>query len=103
MCKNDLEQPGRDKDADVVQGHLHLRPLQELPNKDGRELHAGIDRRAHGAPEWIPNAMVEPLEEALGAMRLQVLRGPIVEPGIELMDHFAIILDREEADLIGRD
>jgi hypothetical protein len=52
----------------------------------GSELHTGVDRSSNGTTEGIPRHVVEPLEELLAAVFVEVFSGAVVEIGIEFVN-----------------
>ena len=97
-------EPGGEEDADVVEGDVHAEPRGEHVVDGGRgDLHSGVDRRAHGPAQRVPHRVIVPGEELGPSVVHQVLRGAEVEPRVELVDHAAVPLHREESDLEGGD
>jgi hypothetical protein len=56
---------------------------------DGASGHheAGIDGATYNSAQRIPGPIVEPVVEGVEALLRQVLGGPVVEIGIELVNH----------------
>ena len=67
-------------------------------------MHTRVDGSAYGSPERIPRLVIEPSEELLGPIVIQVLCRAVVKPWVELMDDPAVVLDgvhTDPASLIG--
>ena len=79
--------PGRNEDANIVQRHLELQKLQDLPDPNCPKLHPRINRGPYRPPQRIPHRMVKPFEEALSSIGCQVFCGTVVEPWIKLVNH----------------
>ena len=47
-------------DADVVEAHVEAKHREDLPDRDRRDLHAGVDGGADGTPQGVPRLVVVP-------------------------------------------
>ena len=95
---SDGTEPGGDEAANVVQRHAIA---QHLLDEDAAHLHAGVDGRADGPAEGIPDLVIEPRLEGVPPVLVQVLRRAVVEPRVELVDDHPVLLDGVEADVVG--
>ena len=96
-CGNGTE-PGGDEAANIIQRHAIT---QHLLDEDAAHLHAGVDGRADGPAEGIPDLVIEPRLEGVPPVLVQVLRRAVVEPRVELVDDHPVLLDGVEADVVG--
>ena len=92
-------EPGGHVAAHVVEGHAVAGEV--VLDVDGRELHARIYGGADGPAEGVPALVVEPFPEPIGSVEVEIFRGAVVEPRVELVDDRAELLDGLEADPVG--
>jgi hypothetical protein len=108
---------GQDTQTKNVQRKSHLIRQQVrgdggVGSKDGRQEHthvtnvdgdvqivqhavdggsSGHQARVNGATDdtaqWVPCTVIKPIQKVVETFRGEVLRGPVVEPGVELVNH----------------
>ena len=85
------------RDAHRIGQRRHNRSIHcfhGLVNRHRGNLHSRVDRRTHGAADRVPRHVVVPGTELRPAILREILGCTVVEPGVELVNHTAIVFHR---------
>ena len=92
--------PDRHHAAHVVEGDGIAQRVEHALDDDRGDLHSRVDGRAHRPTERIPGLVIEPVEELVPTMLVEILRRAVVEPRIELVDHVPVPVDGIEPNVV---
>ena len=98
VCSNGgkAAKEGRQEDANLSNVHGDVKRVEYPVDGARRDHEARVDRAADDAPQWVPGALVEPVEEVVEAVRHHVIGRAVVEPRVELVNDALVADHREE-------
>ncbi len=89
---------GRQEHADVAHVDGQVKEAQNVEDGSRGDHEPGVDGAADDPPQRIPSAIVKPIVKAVEALVGQILGGPVIEVGIELVNHGLVAKHGEETD-----
>ena len=103
LLREEVRGHGRESGENGGQEHAHVADVDgdvqkaEGPVDESRREHESrVHRPSHYAAQWVPRSLVEPVQKVVVAVLHHIVRGAVVEPGIELVDDALEANDGEE-------